>query len=123
VLDGAGTSPVINSVVLTEAVAEYAPLGRTLVSSSVLGGPIDEAEMRGAIGRLYGVDPSDWSLVGVVEAKAATPAFAPGTPIAADPRVGAFYVAGDHRATPSIQGALASGTAVARRLMHDLTLA
>ncbi|MCW2526598.1 MAG: Flavin containing amine oxidoreductase [Pseudonocardiales bacterium] len=121
VLDGSGTSRVINSVVLTEAVAEYAPRGRTLVSSSILGGPVDEAQVRREIGLLYGVDSSDWPLVGVVEVKEATPSFAPGSPIAADPRVGGFYVAGDRRATPSLQGALASGTAVARRLIRDLT--
>ena len=120
VLDGEGKGPLINTVVLTEAVPEYAPPGRTLVSASVLGPPINEVHVQRHLTHLYSEPTNDWPLVATVHVRGALPAFLPGAPITAEPMANGMYVAGDHRATPSIQGALASGTAIARRVLVDL---
>jgi phytoene dehydrogenase-like protein len=117
VLDGERSGPVINSVVLTAAVPGYAPDGRALVSSSVLDDDGDEGRVRRHLAHLYGCPTDDWELVDRVAVDQALPAFLPGSPLSRPATVDGVYVAGDHRATPSIQGALASGTAAARAIL------
>ncbi|MEP6851722.1 MAG: FAD-dependent oxidoreductase [bacterium] len=114
VLDGEGGGPVVNTVVLTEAVPEYAPPGVALISSSVLGPPQRDAEVRAHLQRLYGTATGGWRTVAVVDVRHALPVLLPGSPLRRRATVGGIFVAGDHRATPSLQGALANGTAVAR---------
>lgn len=120
VLDGDRSGPVINSVVLTAALPEYAPTGTDLVSSSVLDSSASETDVRAHLARMYGCATDHWQLVARVAVPRALPAFRPGQPLAAAPLVGGVYVAGDHRATPSTQGAMASGTAIARQVLRAL---
>ncbi|MEV7773504.1 NAD(P)/FAD-dependent oxidoreductase [Kitasatospora sp. NPDC086791] len=112
---------VLNTVVLSEVVPGCSPDGRALVSTSVLGVSADERAVRRRAGELYGVDSSAWHPLAdyrIAEALPAGPAplrlsrgtrFAPGR-----------YVCGDHRATASVQGALASGARAAREVSADL---
>lgn len=120
VLDGERDGPVVNTVELTAALPEYAPAGTTLISSSVLDPSVTERTVLAQLQRLYGVDASGWQLVSRVPVDEAQPAFLPGQAIAVPVTVGGVYVAGDHRATPSSQGAMASGTRVARAAMASL---
>ncbi|MFJ2703558.1 NAD(P)/FAD-dependent oxidoreductase [Streptomyces sp. NPDC087428] len=121
VLDSTG--PVLNTCVLTEVAPTYAPPGTALVSSSVLG-----AEQSGADGvvlprlaDLYGTDTSGWQQVAVHTVERALPAMEPPWPLSRTTRFSpGRYVCGDHRATGSVQGALASGARAAREVLSDL---
>ena len=125
-LDGARRGPVINTVVLTHAAPEYAPPGSALVSASALGvreSSAHESAVRDHLGWLYGVPTSRWELIATYPIPYALPAM----PVPLDLRrpvrtpTGA-YVAGDHRDTSSIQGALVSGRRAADAVLEDLGL-
>jgi len=114
---------VLNTVVLTEVAPTYAPRGESLVATSVLGtgAPGAEAHVRPVLAELYGVDTRDWSLVGTCSVAEALPAMLPPWPLTRSTRWRpGRYVCGDHRATGSQQGALASGARAAREVLADL---
>jgi phytoene dehydrogenase-like protein len=123
-LDGARRGPVINTVVLTHAAPEYAPPGSALVSASALGvrdSSAHEAAVRDHLGWLYGVPTSRWELIATYPIPYALPAM----PVPLDLRrpvrtPSGAYVAGDHRDTSSIQGALVSGRRAADAVLEDL---
>ncbi len=123
VLDGQRTGPVVNSLVLTNAAPSYSSDGRALVSSSVLGieTTSDEA-VRRHLTVLYGQSAADWDLIDVVAVPHALPAAPPPLGNLRRPvSLGdGLYVAGDHRDTPSLQGAMASGARAARAVLHQL---
>ncbi len=121
VLDGERAGPVVNSVVLTNAAPTYSPDTRALVSTSVLGAdPPDDAALRRELERLYGVSTAGWEQLATVRVPHALPA--------APPPLGDLrrpvdlgdgrYVAGDHRDTPSIQGAMVSGRRAADAVLR-----
>ncbi len=123
-LDGARRGPVINTVVLTHAAPEYAPPGSALVSASALGvreSSSHEVAVRDHLGWMYGVPTSKWELIASYPIPYALPAM----PVPFDLRrpvrmPSGVYVAGDHRDTSSIQGALVSGRRSAEALLSDL---
>lgn len=114
---------VLNTVVLTEVSPAYAPRGQALVSTSVLGaerGPGDEAEVRRVLAELYATDTGGWEPVAAYHVPEALPAMPPPWPLSRTTRYApGRYVCGDHRATGSVQGALASGARAARELLAD----
>jgi phytoene dehydrogenase-like protein len=120
VLDGERRGPVVNTVVLTEAAPSYSPDGRALVSTSVLGvDPPADAELRRELERLYGVSTADWETVATVRVPDALPAAPPPLRLRQPVDLGdGLYVAGDHRDTPSIQGALVSGRRAATAVLR-----
>lgn len=113
---------VVNDLAVLSAVAPgYAPPGAALVSVTVLGaGPVDVEAVRAEIGRWFGDEVRRWRLLRTLRIPHALPAFLPPTTPAkpATVRPG-LYVAGDHRATPSLQGALESGRRAAEALLAD----
>jgi len=124
VLDGDRRGPVVNTVVLTEAAPTYSSDGRALVSSSVVGSEVPpEPVVRRELGRLYGVDPGSWQHLETVHVRHALPDQRPPQGRFAPPTaVDGIYVAGDHRDTASIQGAMHSGRRVARAVAQALKL-
>ena len=121
VLDGDGRGPVVSTVVLTAAAPSYATGGRCLVSTSVLGTEVDEVALRPELTRLYGMSTHDWEHVRTVPVPQALPAADPPLEIRRPSRLDSgIYVAGDHRDTPSIQGAMVSGARAARVILHHL---
>lgn len=125
VLDGDRSGPVVNSLVLTNAAPSYSSDGRALVSSSVLGADAaDDALVRGHLSVLYGQSSMDWELIDVVSVTGGLPV---ATPPLGDLRKPVslgegLYVAGDHRDTPSLQGAMASGARAARAVLDQFRL-
>ncbi len=111
---------LVNSVVLTDAQPAYSPDGRALVASSTVA-VTSEAEVREEVARAHGVSPADLehlTSVTVTGAQpAATPPLQPHRPV--DLGEGVF-VCGDHRDTPSIQGAMASGRRTAAAVLRAL---
>lgn len=104
--------PLINTVAITNAASTYASGDRVLVSSSALGlhGAQAEADVRAHLATLYGVDTAGWECVASYAIEFALPAQAPPLAVRAPVDLGdGILVAGDHRDTASIQGALVSG--------------
>ncbi|MFJ4922958.1 NAD(P)/FAD-dependent oxidoreductase [Streptomyces sp. NPDC088725] len=115
----------LNTCVLSEVVPGYAPGGVSLISTSVLGpdSPGRESAVRRALAEVYEADTSGWDLVAVRTVEQALPAMVPPLRLSTPSRAGAGrYVCGDHRATGSVQGALASGARAAREVRRDAGL-
>lgn len=112
----------LNSCVLTEVHPGFADDGRALVSTSVLGspGPAEVADVEAALGEAYGTDAAGWEPVHRVTVHDALPAMPPPLALSRPTRFApGRYVCGDHRATGSLQGALASGARAAREVLAD----
>jgi phytoene dehydrogenase-like protein len=122
-LDADRRGPVVNTAVLTDVAPGYAP-GRALIAATILGADgSSETEriVRRHAGIVYGRDPSVWEHVATYPIAAALPDTPVGTELRRPVRLGdGVYVAGDHRDTASIQGALVSGHRAARAVLHDL---
>src|ERR1700744_1242737 len=110
---------ILNTTVLSEVTPGYAPVGRALVSSSVLGDASGgEPDVRARLAELYGTDTAGWEHLASYPVYGALPAMPAPHPLSRTTRVGpGRYVCGDHRATGSVQGAMASGTRAARELL------
>ena len=116
-LDATG-GPVANTVVLP---TDYSPDGRALIPSTVLGDQADEPLVRKELERLYGVPTGDWSHLHTAVVARALPAFPAGRPVRSPVDLGdGLFVAGDHRDTPSTQGALVSGRRAAEAVLASL---
>lgn len=117
------TGAILNTCVLSEVAPTYAPPGTGLISTSVLGTDRPgraEAVLR-RLAELYGTDTSGWRQVAARTVEGALPAMLPPWPLSRTTRLGpGRYVCGDHRATGSVQGALASGARAAREVHADL---
>ncbi len=103
--------PVANSVVMSNAAPGYSPDGRALIASSVLAPePIPDRLLRSTLARIWGVGTAGWQEVAVTRVPEALPALPGGSPLRKPVRLTeGLYVAGDHRDTPSSEGALVSG--------------
>jgi len=127
ILDGDHRGPLVNTVVLTHAAPDYAPAGSALISASALGvwdTPEHESAVREHLAWLYGVPTRDWELLASYPFPYALPAMPVPFEMQRPVRMArGLYVAGDHRDTSSIQGALVSGRRAAQALLTDLGLA
>ncbi|MFE1270978.1 NAD(P)/FAD-dependent oxidoreductase [Streptomyces sp. NPDC058757] len=113
----------LNTCVLTAVQPGFSTDGRALVSTSVLGSPgaARTDAVRHDLGEVYGVGTDDWELVHRVTVTDALPAMPGPSPLVRAVRwAPGRYVCGDHRATGSLQGALASGARAARAVLDDL---
>lgn len=124
VLDGLGRGPLVNAVVMSNAAPEYAPNGEALVSCSALGLHTDLAAQSAArqhLGRLLDADTRRWDHLATYPIPYALPAMNVPLDVRRPVRVSdGIYVAGDHRDTASIQGALVSGRRAAEAVVDDL---
>ena len=122
-VDGDQRGLLASTVVMTNAAPTYGPGdGRALVAATAVGRHPDVAETaRSHAGELYGTDPSRWLLLRTDLVDGALPAHPPGQPLARRVDLGdGLFVAGDHRDTPSIQGALVSGRRAADAVVRHL---
>lgn len=123
-VDGRRRGPVVNTVVMTHTVPSYAPAGRHLIAATCLlpraGASAEERDVRRHLGEIWGADVSAWSLLRRDDIPDALPAQpAPLGPARSPRHAARLYIAGDHRDTASIQGALASGERAARAVLVD----
>lgn len=126
VVDGDRRGPVINSVAISHAAPDYASGGRTLVSSSVLGiGPAaaDERAIRAHLSVMHQVNTTGWEPVANYAIPYALPAMLPPLDARQPVDLGdGLFIAGDHRDTASIQGAMVSGRRAADAICRRLGL-
>lgn len=113
--DGGGPrGPVWNTAVLSEVAPSYAPPGEHLVQATTLldrpDGLAREAEVRTHLEQIYSVSTRRWEVLAHHVVPHTLPAQPPPLIDRRPQRVGErVFVAGDHRDTASIQGALVSG--------------
>jgi phytoene dehydrogenase-like protein len=111
---------LVNSVVLSDVQPRYSPDGRALVASSTLV-RTTENEVRAEIAAAHDVSPSDLEHLASVTVPGAQPAALPPLQLRRPVDLGdRLFVCGDHRDTPSIQGAMASGARAARAVLRAL---
>ena len=111
---------ILHTAVLTEVMPAYSGDGRALVCATVLGGTASgqDAAVRTRLAELYETDTGGWELLRAVQVDGALPAMLPPHPLSRACRIRpGRYVCGDHRATGSVQGALASGARAAREIL------
>lgn len=114
---------LLNTAVLSEVAPGYAPSGSALISASVpdRADPGLEPQVRRRLARIYGTGTDAWDLLATYALPRALPVFGPGAPLRRPVRIApGRYVCGDHRDTPSVQGALVSGQRAAAALLADL---
>jgi len=123
-VDGDRSGPVVNTAVLSDAAPTYCRSG-ALVSSTVLGHHDDEetrAAVAAQLGRIYRCSTADWELVATYPIRNALVALPPGRGVRQAVSLGdGLYVCGDHRDTPSLQGAIVSGRRTAADVLMHLT--
>jgi phytoene dehydrogenase-like protein len=111
-VDAERKGPVVNTAAVSAVAASYAPIGKTLIASTVLGVRGDDLEptVREHAARILGSAPAGWDYVASYPVSHALPVHRPGQPLRQSVTIGdGVFIAGDHRDTPSIQGALVSG--------------
>ncbi len=123
-LDAERRGPVLNTAVMTNVAPGYAPPGRPLLASTVLGSDGSAAAERDArrhAGLIYGVDPTRWDLVSTSVVPSALPEQRPPLDVRRPVTTASgVHVAGDHRDTASIQGALVSGRRAAAAVLQGV---
>ncbi len=125
-VDGDHRGPVVNSIVISNRATSYSPDDRSLIATTVLGEAGDQATERAVLAQLqhvYGQSTRWWELMRrhvVPHALTAMPVpLESRLPVTLAPQL---VVAGDHRDTASIQGALVSGRRAADAVLADLGL-
>jgi hypothetical protein len=111
-IDGAGRGPILNSVVMSEVAPGYASRGRSLISTTTLGvGGVEvENQVQDQLELIWGKASRDWKLARRFEIPEALPILKPGVGLQLPVSLGNnIFIAGDHRDTPSQEGALLSG--------------
>jgi protoporphyrinogen oxidase len=112
-IDGSGSPMLCNVAVMTQAAPGYSASGRPLVAATAVGHHPDAAAAAAArteCARLLGIAAHALEAVACYPVAHALPRFLPGDRLQHDPVVAdRLLVIGDHRTTPSIQGALVSG--------------
>ncbi len=124
IVDAQGDA-LVNMVEMTAAAPSYAPTDRHLIACSVLGttdSPAAERSVRVRAGQLSGAPSGSWDLIARSVIPEALPTSA--VPLVLRPPIDfdGVLLAGDHVATPSIQGAMASGERAARVAMRRLSV-
>lgn len=128
VLNGDGAGPVNNFCVISQVAPSYAPVGKHLISVTVLGThALTDVQLGGFIiaqmKNWFGKVASEWQFLRSYRIAHAQPQQYPGAleppqrPARVRPGV---YVCGDHRENASINGAMASGRRAAEAVLADL---
>jgi phytoene dehydrogenase-like protein len=122
VIDGRRDGPVVNTAVMSNVAPSYAPPGQHLIQATTLW-PTDavESEVRIQLTRMYGRSAGAWQLVVRHDLPEALPHQAPPLSPRRPVDLGeGRFIAGDHRDTASIQGALVSGRRAANAVTQYL---
>ena len=124
VLDGTGAGPALNIAVMSNVAPEYAPDGSALIAAACPG--IEDRELesvvRSQLRRIWGSEVDSWVHLRTDAIAHGQPRqYPPFSPKQAVALGDGLFVAGDHRDTASIQGALFSGRRCAEAVLSSLT--
>lgn len=122
-VDGRRAGPIVNTAIMTNTAPTYAPRGQHLIQATcVLPSAVTETDVRRQLAEVWEADTRPWRLLRRDDVSRALPAQEPPLHLRRPVRLGdGRYVAGDHRDTASIQGALVSGQRAAEAVLHDLS--
>ena len=124
-VDASNNGPLTNAVVITNAASSYAPAGQVLVAASAIA-PHENADLESVkkhLSVIFGLDTNSWQLIKQYQIKEALASMYPPFSLINSNQISEdLFVAGDHRATSSIQGALLSGTNAATLVKVSLGL-
>lgn len=123
-LNGTGSGAINNVAVLSNVSPYYAPSGKALIAASSPGqsSDADERQVREELGAWFGRSVADWELLRVDAIERGQPRHLPGEAVPAPVKLeSGIWVAGDHRQSPSINGALQSGRAAARSVLSSIS--
>ena len=127
-LNGDRTGPINNLCVPSNVVPGYAPIGRSLISVSVVGSKQNTQDLEPSVRRQlrdwFGHQTDQWSLLRSYLIRHALPdqsAHFRDTPSPSKISAG-LYQCGDHCETASIHGAMVSGRKAAEAILRDRTL-
>ncbi len=116
-IDGSGAGPVINSVAISNVSPYYAPAGKTLISSTSITAA-SESEIRRHLSSIWQMSTKNWDLVSKYEIKQSLPLHGISKPIESVVVIKPnLFLVGDHRETPSQQGAMRSGRRAAEKIL------
>ncbi len=118
VVDGQNRGPIINTIVVSDISADYAPAGSHLLSTTTEPGAT-ESDVRRQLSIIWGTSTHDWQLIAKYEIPAALPIHSIGRALTQSVKISDdLFVIGDHRAVPSQQGALFSGRLAAELILN-----
>lgn len=102
-------SKLVNSIVISQVSSKYAPFGQHLVSATCLTA-ITESVFRKELAEIWRTSTHSWEYVARYEIKQSLPAHLPGVSKTKAAKFSdSIFLAGDHMAVPSQQGAMQSG--------------
>lgn len=124
---GGPAGPIWNTAVISEVAPSYAPVGRHLVQATTLldrpDGRATEADVRRDLERLYRTSTTGWERLAHHVVPYTLPAQPPPLTVAGPVWTGdRTLLAGDHRETGSIQGALVAGARAALTVRDRLAV-
>ncbi|WP_295839037.1 NAD(P)/FAD-dependent oxidoreductase [uncultured Microbacterium sp.] len=121
-VDGRRRGPIANTAVMTNTAPTYAPRGQHLIQATcVMPTEASEDGIRRQLAKIWDADTRPWRLLRRDDIAAALPAQDPPLRLRRPVRLDdGRYVAGDHRDTASIQGALVSGERAAEAVLADV---
>ena len=119
IIDSQNRGPVVNTMVISNMMPSYAPVGRNLISStSIL--PTTESEVRRHLAILYGTNTRNWKLVAKYDIPSALPLAGLDKALTTGAHVkDSIFIAGDYKSAPSQNGALLSGGLAALSVLVD----
>ena len=124
---GPATGPISHALVVSNVAPRYAPTGQHLVSACSVPmpgkdvGTESEAEVRAQLAQIFRTDTTPWRMVTRNTHSSAWPAARPPLILGREVDLGdGLFVAGDHRETPSIPGAMRSGERAALAVLEEL---
>lgn len=119
IVDSQNRGPVVNTMVISNMMPDYAPVGKNLISSTSII-PTTESEVRRHLSVMYGTDTRNWKLVAKYEIPSALPLSGLETKLASGAHVkDSIFIAGDYKSSPSQNGALLSGRLAALSVLVD----
>ncbi|MEN9698626.1 MAG: hypothetical protein RL448_581 [Actinomycetota bacterium] len=120
-LDGMRSGPIVNSIVISNLMKNYAPKGKAIVASTTIT-RASESEVRRQLASMWDAPTKSWELIAKYEIPAALPLAAVGSRLVNTSRIApGRYVAGDWRESPSQNGALKSGRRAAQNVIKALS--
>lgn len=102
-------NPIVNSIALSNVVSQYAPEGKTLISSTSISS-ISDSDALNEISKFWGIAPTEFELIKRYDIRNSLPVFNPGARGVKSARVNeSIFIAGDYLTAGSQNGALLSG--------------
>jgi phytoene dehydrogenase-like protein len=123
ILDGSGQGPALNVAVMSAVAPSYAPVGQHLIAVATPGVMTEtlQVDVRAQLRNWWGSQVDRWELLATHRIAHGQPRLGPPLHPAQKQRIAdGVFVCGDHRDTPSIQGAMYSGRRAAAQVLRAL---